>query len=670
MVYPGIVKISITLTIITVFLLSCPENLYQNIKNSLSNSEIDSLEYAPGHPKVNISALDQLRSFPNPQFKENHGLLPNFLWMDPLYLGGLLQKGYKIKDCYSLSTMIQSELAYHWNYYFLVSNNLKQYKNYRDSSSIGLWVNYANKHPELPTAAISFWAQVQPVKSGIIGCDSKYPFVTNHQLPDSCYLHDSNGKLLDKKYSSPITSISSLKCDFLTQSMYVDSLLSALKRPLQMINDNGEVFRLYDDKMLSQDKRVVSDKNKYPDLSWNEYQAKKRLEKELAFRNSFMNKAPLANCLYTVYAIDGQNKFRHDYKIVRESNSKINNQYYSTPDFYPRYPDNWKTWKGPWHGLKWLEISRKTEIDLGDNLFSPFVAAGWDSVETNNIRPAQWLGLLKLLGAMGAEFYYTGFFNTGKHVAIPENYVWQAVIPAYAQAITSFYEEILRQGKITNTNEIIQYPESDVPVVIRKMNQKKVWLIACTWQTGTNYNKGIGFEKNISVNLGHKSINVKARRQGSVYIYSEEDKPVFYQLDQWHEYKHPYYWSKNVILEAELYSQNIITQSKSSNDYIDYTTAAVIDSSLNIAFTANGNLKKGSKIILSMSCPINEGELNIKLNDFNLGKIPVKKHSNFSSYQIVLKENINLINSRKCNLYFSNSGKEKIWLDKVSITVE
>ena len=66
-------------------------------------------------------------------------------------------------------------------------------------------------------------------------------------------------------------------------------------------------------------------------------------------------------------------------RTVRKINIPINHQYYSTPDFYPRYPYNWKKWQGPWHGLKWLSISRKTEIDLGDNLFSPFV----DNVATS-----------------------------------------------------------------------------------------------------------------------------------------------------------------------------------------------------------------------------------------------------------------------------------------------
>lgn len=603
---------------------------------------LDTLEFAPNAPLVNLSALNQLMDFPAAQFKANHHLLPNFLWMDPAYLGGLLQPGYKTNQCVKRSTELQAELAEYWHYYFLVNTNLKAYKTYRDTNTFtGAWVKYANLHQELPIAAISFWAQIQPNKSGG-NCTAKTAYVYNNQLPDSCYVHNKKGALISRKYASPITPVAALECDFLTQSMYVDSLLNALKRPLQMINENGEVFRLYEDDFLENDKRIVAQKNKFPDLNWNEFQAMKRFEKELAYRNSFMLKPVLANCLYSEYAIDGQNKYRHDYKTMRKINSQLNNQYYSTPDFYPRYPDNWKKWKGPWHGLKWLEISRTTELELGDNLFSPFVAAGWDSIEANNIRPAQWLGLLKILGAMGAEYYYSGFFNTGKAVAKAENYIWQAVMPVYAQAITSYYEDLLRDGSMVKNDTYIQYPESDVPVVIRKSNAKKIWLIACSWQTGTNNNKNSAIEKVVKIDLGHISIKVNARRQGSVYIYSEEGPATtFYQLDGWHQYMHPYYWSKTVSLEAELYANKIITTSTKQNDYTAFSAAAVIDTDLNIPFEFHSTIKKINSIIIWVKNDVAANSLQIYLDKIGCGSIALEKNTSYVKYRIDIPANQN-----------------------------
>ena len=647
-----------------------PVNLEHYLPILFTNKEIDTLEFAPSHPSVSISALEQLVEFQAPQFKEHHQLLPNFLWMDPRYLGNFAQENCNVKECVKLSTKIQAALANNWNYYFLVNSNLKAFNTYRDTSTfIGAWVKYANEHKNIPAAAISFWVQVQPNKL-ISTCSSKIAYAVSHQLPDCCYVHNKDGVKVAGNLPSPLTPVNALQCDFKTQSIYLDSLLNVLQRPLQMINDNGEVFKVYDNHFLAQDQRILNEKNKFQNLNWNEFQAMKRLEKEIAFRNSFMLKPELANCLYTQYAIDGQNNYRHDYKTVRKINTPINNQYYSTPDFYPRYPYNWKKWQGPWHGLNWLNICRKTEIDLGDNLFSPFVAAGWDSIEENNIRPAQWLGLLKLLGAMGAEYYYSGFFNTTKTVAKPENYIWQAVMPVYAQAVTSFYEDILRNGAMLYDDGFIQYPTKDVPVVIRKSNQRKIWVITCSWQTGSSYNKNVGEFKEVDINLGHKKIKVKARRQGSVYVYNEENKQAtFYQIDAWHQYMHPYYWDKNILLEAELYSNKIVTQANKNDDYTHFSSYATITSSIEIPFTIQGKTKSVKRIALWIKNVANSNTLNIQLNRNSIAKLNIAKKQKAVKYVIPIQSKHKcLINGKNVlTLIALNSG---LLIDKVEIENE
>lgn len=80
-------------------------------------------------------------------------------------------------------------------------------------------------------------------------------------------------------------------------------------------------------------------------------------------------------------------------------------------------------WMG---GLDKLEQYRPSEIKAGDELFSPFVAAGWKSAVERNMRPAQWLGFLKILTCLGAEYVETGFFSPmqwGKvdNVQLPQN---------------------------------------------------------------------------------------------------------------------------------------------------------------------------------------------------------------------------------------------------------
>jgi hypothetical protein len=73
-----------------------------------------------------------------------------------------------------------------------------------------------------------------------------------------------------------------------------------------------------------------------------------------------------------------------------------------------------------------------------------------------NMRPAQWLGFLKIMTALGAEYVETGYFAPlvynakWKNVQLPQNYVWQAAAPAYAQATLSLWSDLLFNGHLVN----------------------------------------------------------------------------------------------------------------------------------------------------------------------------------------------------------------------------
>ena len=81
----------------------------------------------------------------------------------------------------------------------------------------------------------------------------------------------------------------------------------------------------------------------------------------------------------------------------------------------------WWECSGSDHAVCWVDASRQSELAQGDLLFSPFMAAGWSGKAEKNTRPAQWLGLLKLVAAWGAEWMYAGFFNvhTDSHGQMP-----------------------------------------------------------------------------------------------------------------------------------------------------------------------------------------------------------------------------------------------------------
>lgn len=542
----------------------------ENIAAAPVTGNIDTNEFAPGHPDVKINAVEQLRSYPLPRFKKGHTLLPNIQWMSPYYFGGRGQPGIKKEQVLENSVKVQYELASNWNYYLMLPGNTEGHPyTYRDANSVpGAWVKLANEHPELPASVIIFWAQLRP---NVAGFASRTPYVSSKYLPSSYYI-------AGHKRISPAAPLDSFKQDGLTQRYYLEKLTKALKRPIQLINENGEVFPPYDTKLLKNDPNAVKDKEKLGIKNWEEYKAYGRARITKAYRDQFMSLPALENTVYTEYGIDGHLTYRDKYSELRKVNSLINNQYYATPDFYPRWPSNWEVWKGPWHGIKWITDSRYYEIAAGDELFSPFVAAGWDINEEKNIRPAQWLGLLKALGVLGAEFHYTGFFSLKAPFPKPEHYAWQAVMPVYSQAITSQYEHILRNGELLNSPSYrFSTGNRNQLVFVRKHKLLPLYVITGSVQPFSNKPGDAPLEAETTIRLEGQAIRFISRRQGSTYIYDlrNANAPVFYQLDGWHEASHPSRWKREFLLEAELAdlsaAGSFIRTERYGNDAGDFT---------------------------------------------------------------------------------------------------
>lgn len=151
-----------------------------------------------------------------------------------------------------------------------------------------------------------------------------------------------------------------------------------------------------------------------------------------------MTISQLANTKFAYYQVDGQPTWRFKYEEMRQASSQINGQYYPTGNIYMRYQNNWRYWSSPWHGWQWVAESRKVELGLGDKLFSPTVAAGWDADETKNVRPAQWLGMLKAISMAGAEYFYPSFFS----LTAPSGFKKLGLASGYAGIRTSCLQSL------------------------------------------------------------------------------------------------------------------------------------------------------------------------------------------------------------------------------------
>lgn len=503
------------------------------------------------------SALDQLKQYPKPDFAVQHPLQPNFLWMDPTYLSGFGQPGVKGIQAVKNSVGIQEQLAAYYHYSLIVTPNSKLFNKFRDTLSFQFaWVNLANEHPEWKAGCISFWAQTQPRHLKDSLCNGDRPLILRKDLPSDYYINFESASTPRERKWNPAQPPEAYRCDWETQRMYFDTMLKYLKRPLHFISENAEVFPLLTNSEVLGNERCKAAMKEQETNDAYIWQAKQRFAVESKYCNAITSLKGLEHVNFSVYSIDGYAKYRHHWPIMRMIQTEQHGMHYATPDFYPRWPYNWRNWSGPWHGLQWVLDARKEEIKTKDHCFSPFVAAGWDKTEAKNIRPGPWLGLLKLMHALGAEYFYTGYFTESKIPNKPEHYIWQAVMPAYAQAALSHTGDFLFNSEtlFPENDFLVETDEEDVMFIVRKHKLRPIYLWCIT--LGRNSNQaGAAQHKTIHFNWKGKNMTCQARIQGSMFYVNEEgDEPVFIQLDRWHEETHPLRWSEFHYADAALWS--------------------------------------------------------------------------------------------------------------------
>ncbi len=547
------------------------------VANSVT-AGIDLNEFAPGHPNVTTLPTTQLLKFPNPRYKPGHTLMRNYNWMDKNYMGGQFQNWSPNSTTVAqYGTELQIELAKNFNYYF----NLDLWQSTDPRFTIPR--DYLNANLNVPISITILRAQL----------NGNNPDLKSQTKPNSYYLQNSNGEFLNEngtvitsnKVWRPTAPANGYIADGNTILSGLNSL-TTLNRNIAIINENAELFPHITNAAMALDPAVTSDKNS-TGLSWENYLGLRIKDNETqSYRNVFMAHPKLVNGIFTEYLLDGHPVYNSGYQYRRLINYQINGQYYSTGDFYVRWPSNWRYWTAAWHGWQWFVESRHVELSLGDKFYSPFISAGWDVNEEINLRPSQWLGLLKNHTAFGAEFFYAGFFNLSAPWPDSRNWIWQAAIPSYAQAVTSRVESLFKNSnvmpgdepdsRINPVNPGYQFRTGDKSklVVIRKHNSKNEYYITASINP---YSNMMGAAPNVSpatINLDGTNITFNVRKQGSVYFYNSTTN-VFYQLDGWHEAGHPYNWSTNFELEGELADKGnytIATEPVLNHNFTNFTS--------------------------------------------------------------------------------------------------
>ncbi|MEM8900584.1 MAG: hypothetical protein AAGC85_20885, partial [Bacteroidota bacterium] len=638
----------------------------------------------------NVEPLDQLQSYPLPRYKSGHNFVRLFNWVNNIYLAGRFKKEFSVSQSAKNSYDLQKELALNWHYSINLGNSVSaRYLANLDYSEGYLyqWIKLANELPEVTCGVISLWPQtvLQDPDAGY-----QTPYVRRQDLPDEYYLRNeageflswNGGKFTGTKYISSSAPGKLFKNDGKAQNAYMENLISRLTRPLNWINENGEVFPYpYKESILELDSDAIKEKGKLKFSDWDSYQAYKKTSFRKYYRDQILKgSVKPSKTIFTWYGVDGGDTPTNRFKWTEAKKilTPINGNYLSTTDFYPLEPKFWKTGAGAWHGWDWMEKTRKVEIMDGDHLCSPFIAAGWSKDPTRNIRPSQWLGLLKNLTVIGAEFFYVGFFNesAGDNYPDPRNYVWQLAVPSYAQAVSTYFSEILREGKLlesTNGEPIIRHWVGDprVVVTIRKHTSKNLYAIAASLNPNTNAPDNVEDQKIVYVSIEGEEVAITVRKQGSVYVLDRTNKesPVFWQLDSWHEAGHPLNWNINMSYEAEVFDEaanieRVTYTAKDVKSYSKFKTLTLSNSSNAIvSYEIPGRNFTNGSALLTLTAGMMEtgsGNIEIQINGKTVGELEIKGgqakydengYPSTQAYSIVLSDlgNLPFKLSVKCN---------------------
>lgn len=618
---------------------------------------IDRMEFAPGYPDYNVQATDQLKSFPLPRYRTSVPIKRNMSWMDIGYLhrelpgdGGKGFGGVNSRKAVELS----EEMAKNWNYYVdlpvLRTTAEGAAKQYNDINTIdGALIDFVNKNPQYPSSSILLEAQIKPIHAGF---EAASAYATAQDLPLEYYLRDAEGIPIiynKKKWLSPLMPLDIIQKDGRTSRFYLDQILKHLHRPPMLINENGEIFGHIRKELLLKNDPIVWKHYQKSGLTESQYSGWFQSRIDSVYRAAVMEGLDPQKTYFSFYNLSALNpEYWPDYQMRRNLNLWNKDTVYSTPDFYPRTPNNWRNVGGAFNGYGPIARGRLKEIALGDRFFSPFVSAGWGK-EENNIRPAQWLALLKAMVMLGAEFFYTGYFNVtgsqgqwpdGAGPNDPRGYAYQIAMPTYAQAVRTWVPEFFDKGELLNpasSGDIIRQfrfiggGENEL-LLVRKSEKK--YLIYGSIQPNSNIRGNVPQDKRTTIDLEGNKISFLINRQGCMYILDLTDKePIFYQLDGWHQYEYPYYWSDTIKIEAEnadkIFRTSIRTRKiqKEAFDFSEFQTFAELKPESSISFliprkrsgyNCNINLRSSSAVSrLRISCGEKQITKRISFKDWS-----------------------------------------------------
>lgn len=452
------------------------------------------------------------------------------------------------------------------------------------------------------------------------GSATVQPYAQRTDLADDNYWQNSNGDFLAINGSSTCTNTPGtitapsqkvfrttandrcFELDGITLDYYLDDLRAELgaNTDIFYVVENGEIppHPLSENLrtcLSTIDMDVSNDYNGSGFTSFRHFHTEFKKRVTAAYRDEYAGSSNgVSNfILYNVGGNIGINLWHLEEMIdINLPHSKTGRRY-PTPQLYPQKNYWWAQACCGRNGMRDLMIGRKVEIANGNEYFAPFVSPGasdgnpastFYATETSMLRPGQYLGYLKATSVLGAEFFHTFEYNqcNVNNPQYPGFSGWQYATPSYSQAVMSHEEGLYDNSELLvgDFNDYaINNPDWDLYrfwagryadlVVARKGKTGTAYdgqyLFSGTIQNTTsgNWKEVQVLERDVEVDIENNGdpLKFEIRKQGSTYFYDPSNdafsgEPLFYQLDSWHEYSHPSWWTTDFYFEAELYEDH------------------------------------------------------------------------------------------------------------------
>ena len=581
------------------------------------------LEFAPGYPNIGMSTVELIDHYPMPRYNP---IAPKprrlFPWMSSSDFQFLTTGGNTAAGWRNMATWL-TRLHDDWNNY-LYPGDLQGLSDWLIPAAV-LDTNQPGHHMlnmlnqvsagKADRATVTNWVNVRPNRW--ISTLPNTAFITRRQigsapgtqLPPHWFIRDAtNGNSIvqgppnvlyhhNLAMANPAypadTRLDSLRYDGLANRPAVDNIFSYTTFDyFDMVGENDEVIIAQAKSTIDKDLEILQDINTHgwtlvPGGNYVEYQSQRINTMREAYRDSFyqyIRQISLASQLGRQtelwwFEIKGGN--RESYPQIRDITDYRDGRRRPGPTFYPQGTAGWLIGSGSTPG--WLSMVRELDDQLYflDSIMMPAVSPGFEGggpfyvVDSNNIRPGSYLGMLKAMHLLGAESFVTFEYQGVSPRPDANMRTWKLPIPAYAQAIGTRASEFWSHGEILVADSSYVTPVGSVGptrytfdtgnlydlVTGRKEYGTERYLLTASVQRSVNQTAQAPKEKDIKIQLRRNNgsmamadLQLKARNQGSTYVLDLNNaaQPLIYQLDTWHEWKDMTWWCRDYTFEAEL----------------------------------------------------------------------------------------------------------------------